>query len=73
MYDITPDEGFILDHVPHDPRIVFASGLSGHGFKFGPLLGEIVSSMICATPPPLELKRFQLARFSPLLQSTSVA
>jgi monomeric sarcosine oxidase len=73
MYDVTPDEGFILDHVPHDPRIVFATGLTGHGFKFGPLLGELLSSMVCATPSPVELEHFQLARFSHHRQSTSVA
>jgi monomeric sarcosine oxidase len=73
MYDVTPDENFILDHVPHDPRIVFATGLSGHGFKFGPLLGELLSSMICVTPPPVKLEHFQLARFSHRHQSTSVA
>ncbi len=37
MYDVSPDEDFILDHLPGDPRIVFATGLSGHGFKFGSL------------------------------------
>ncbi len=73
MYDVTPDEGFILDYLPHDPRIVFATGLTGHGFKFGPLLGEFLCSMVCNTPPPLELGRFRLARFSQRRQSISVA
>jgi len=73
MYDVTPDEGFILDYLPHDPRVVFATGLTGHGFKFGPLLGELLCSMVCNTPPPLELGRFRLARFSQRRQSISVA
>src|SRR5207302_4351953 len=73
MYDVTPDEDFILDHHPHDPRIIFATGLTGHGFKFGPLLGELLSSMICETPPPVGLEHFQLARFSHRQQSTFVA
>ena len=73
MYDVSPDEGFILDRVPHDPRIVFATGLTGHGFKFGPLLGELLSSMICDTPPPVGLENFQLARFSHRQQTASVA
>ena len=70
MYDVTPDESFILDHVPGDPRIVFATGLTGHGFKFGLLLGEILSSMICQEPPPVPLDRFRLARFSPQLTNS---
>jgi monomeric sarcosine oxidase len=73
MYDVSPDEGFILDRVAHDPRIVFATGLTGHGFKFGPLLGELLSSMVCETPPPVDLENFQLARFSHRQQTTSVA
>ena len=71
MYDVTPDENFILDQLPYDPRITFATGLSGHGFKFGLLLGEILSSMVCDTSPPVPLERFRLARFS--RQAVSVA
>lgn len=63
MYDVTPDEDFILDRMPHDPRVVFATGLSGHGFKFGLLLGELLSSMICGMSPAVSLERFRLARF----------
>lgn len=63
-YDITPDEDFILDHVPGDERIAFATGLSGHGFKFGPLLGQLMSSLVCGTQPVVPLTRFRLARFA---------
>ncbi len=71
MYDVSPDESFILDHLPSDPRIVFATGLSGHGFKFGPLLGELLTSLLCGTRPAVPLEQFQLARFSH--QKVSVA
>lgn len=63
-YDVSPDEDFILDYVPGDPRLTFATGLSGHGFKFGPLLGRILSNLICETPSEVSLERFRLARFS---------
>ncbi len=63
IYDVTPDEGFILDRLPYDPRVILASGLSGHGFKFGLLLGEMLSSMVCDTQPPVPLDRFRLSRF----------
>jgi monomeric sarcosine oxidase len=62
-YDVSPDEGFILDRIPGEPRVIFASGLSGHGFKFGLLLGEMLSSMVCDTQPPVPLDRFRLSRF----------
>jgi monomeric sarcosine oxidase len=63
LYDVTPDEGFILDRLPHNSRVILASGLSGHGFKFGLLLGEMLSSMVCDTQPPVPLDRFRLSRF----------
>ncbi len=64
MYDVTPDEDFILDRVPYDPRVIFAAGLTGHGFKFGVLLGELLSSMVCGTQPLVPLDRFRLSRFA---------
>ncbi len=64
IYDVSPDEDFILDYLPDDPRITFATGLSGHGFKFGPLLGRLLSSLVCETSSDIPLGRFRLARFS---------
>lgn len=64
IYDVSPDEDFILDYMPDDPRVVFATGLSGHGFKFGPLLGQILSDLVCGVQPEVPLGRFRLARFS---------
>jgi len=64
MYDVSLDEDFILDRHPADPRIVFATGLTGHGFKFGPILGELLSSLLCDTDPVVPLDRFRLARFT---------
>jgi glycine/D-amino acid oxidase-like deaminating enzyme len=39
---MSPDEHFIIDRHPDDPRVAFAAGLSGHGFKFTSGLGEIL-------------------------------
>ena len=75
MYDVSPDEDFILDRVPGDERIVFATGLTGHGFKFGPLLGELLSSLVLDREPPVPMQRFRLARFAHTgqMQAVSVA
>ncbi len=75
IYDVTPDEDFILDYLPYDDRIIYAAGLSGHGFKFGVLLGELLSSLVCGTQPIVPLDRFRLSRFAqrPTQQITSVA
>lgn len=62
MYDLKPDEDFILDHHPAEPRIIIGSGFSGHGFKFGPLIGELLAALACDEPPAIPLDHFQLAR-----------
>jgi glycine/D-amino acid oxidase-like deaminating enzyme len=56
MYTMSPDEHFILDRHPHDPRVVFAAGLSGHGFKFTPVLGKALADLAAdgATNLPIE-------------------
>jgi sarcosine oxidase len=38
-YDMTPDANFIFGEV--EPGLSVACGFSGHGFKFGPVLGEL--------------------------------
>jgi sarcosine oxidase len=46
MYALTPDEHFVIGHHPADPGVVVAGGFSGHGFKFAPVIGEIVSDIL---------------------------
>lgn len=45
LYTMSPDEHFIVDRHPADPRVVFAAGLSGHGFKFTPVLGQALAEL----------------------------
>ncbi len=45
MYTMTPDEHFVVDHHPEHRQVVFAAGLSGHGFKFAGVLGEALSEL----------------------------
>lgn len=40
MYTLTADHNFVVDRHPLYPQIAFAAGLSGHGFKFTPALGQ---------------------------------
>ncbi|GAC1367325.1 MAG: N-methyl-L-tryptophan oxidase [Ktedonobacteraceae bacterium] len=68
IYDVSQDEHFILDHLPNDTRVTFATGLTGHAFKFGLLLGDVLSSLVCETEPTIPIERFRLARFSRQLQ-----
>ena len=59
VYDNTPDTDFVLQRVG---RLVVGCGTSGHGFKFGPLLGELLADLAEGTRPSVDLSRFILAR-----------
>jgi sarcosine oxidase len=59
LYDNTPTEDFVIDRVGD---VVVGCGTSGHGFKFGPLLGELLASLIDETEPAVALDRFRLRR-----------
>ena len=45
LYTNTDTEDFILDIHPDNPHVVIGAGFSGHGFKFGPLTGRILSEL----------------------------
>jgi sarcosine oxidase len=66
MYTTTPDENFVLAKHPRHPQVTVAAGFSGHGFKFVPVVGEIVADLVIdgATRHPIEL--FAPARLLPL-------
>jgi sarcosine oxidase len=45
LYTMTPDEHFILGLHPEAPTVSIAAGFSGHGFKFAPVVGEILADL----------------------------
>ncbi len=45
MYTNTPDEHFVVARHPAHENVVVACGFSGHGFKFVPVVGEIVADL----------------------------
>jgi sarcosine oxidase len=47
IYDNSPDEDFIVDRIGN---VVIGCGTSGHGFKFGPLLGEWLADLATGSP-----------------------
>jgi hypothetical protein len=51
IYTMTSDEHFIIDAHPEYPQVGLAAGLSGHGFKFSSMVGEILSSSDIALFP----------------------
>ncbi len=59
-YELTADRHLILDRLEADPRVVVASGGSGHGFKLAPVVGEWAARAALGRGDPPE--RFALAR-----------
>jgi sarcosine oxidase len=64
LYTMTPDGDFILDRLPGHEAIIVASPCSGHGFKFAPVIGEILADLAIAGTTSHDISRFALARFA---------
>ncbi len=60
---MTPDHDFIVDRLPDAPNIVVASACSGHGFKFAPVLGEVLADLATRGATDRDIGRFRLSRF----------
>ena len=63
LYTMTPDSHFVIDRHPQHANVHFACGFSGHGFKFAPVVGEVLADLAIegSTRHPigfLSLKRF---------------
>jgi sarcosine oxidase len=59
LYTRTQDEDFVLDRVG---PIVIASPCSGHGFKFTPLIGEVLADLVTGEAAEIPLQRFRADR-----------
>ncbi|MGQ0766524.1 MAG: N-methyl-L-tryptophan oxidase [Gemmatimonadota bacterium] len=64
LFTNTPDEHFIIDHLPGFPQVVIASPCSGHGFKFASVIGEIVADLALDGRTRHDISMFSLGRFN---------
>lgn len=64
QYEASPDSHLIIDTHPDAPDVWLVGGGSGHGFKLGPAVGEIVADEVLARAEPDP--QFRLARFKGL-------
>jgi sarcosine oxidase len=61
VYDNSPDGDFVIDRVG---AVVIGAGTSGHGFKFAPLIGEVLADLATGGPRDEELEALAvLGRF----------
>ncbi len=64
-YTLTPDGHFVVGLHPHHPRTVLACGFSGHGFKFVPVIAEILADLVTTGSTRHPIGLFDPARFGP--------
>ena len=64
MYTNTPDEHFVIGTHPEHARVALAGGFSGHGYKFAPVVGEIVAALLAGDEPEFSLDLFAPNRWS---------
>jgi len=63
QYENSSDQNFILDRHPESENVWIVGGGSGHGFKHGPVVGEMVSDAVLAMKePPTEFKLERLLK-----------
>jgi sarcosine oxidase len=65
IYTLTPDRHFLLGLHPEHANVALAAGFSGHGFKFAPVIGEILADLVEAGKTPWPIDLFRIQRFAP--------
>jgi len=63
-YTLTPDENFVVGQHPAHPNVVLGCGFSGHGFKFTPVLGEVLADLATGRASTYDLSMFDPRRFA---------
>ena len=54
FYSVEPEERFLLDH---QEKTVLMTGFSGHGFKFGALMGRLAAAVITGKADGTEMAK----------------
>jgi sarcosine oxidase len=63
IFTNTPDEHFIVDRLGSASQVIVASPCSGHGFKFCPVIGEILADLAIDGTSRHDVSLFRLDRF----------
>jgi sarcosine oxidase len=64
LYTLSPDRHFIIDWHPEAAQVVVAAGFSGHGFKFAPVVGEVLADLVEKGQTAWPIDLFRLGRQS---------
>ena len=64
LYTYSPDAHFIIDYLPgFQNKVSIACGFSGHGFKFVPVVGEIMADLAVRGKTDLPIEFLRMGRF----------
>jgi sarcosine oxidase len=64
MYTTTPDEHFVIATHPEHENVTVACGFSGHGFKFVPVVGEVLADLATTGTTSHPIALFDARRFA---------
>jgi sarcosine oxidase len=64
LFELSPDEHFLIDRHPESESVVVGAGFSGHGFKFCSVVGEIIADLVTDGSTKHDIDLFRLDRFS---------
>jgi len=63
LFELSPDEHFLIDRHPESDRAIVGAGFSGHGFKFCSVVGEILADLALEGGTQHDIGLFRLDRF----------
>jgi sarcosine oxidase len=61
---MTPDEHFVIGLHPAHAEVAIAGGFSGHGFKFAPVVGEMLANLVERGEAGHDARLFAPGRFA---------
>ncbi len=63
-YDMTPDRRFILGYLTGNKNIIVAAGFNGTGYKFAPVITDIVKDLVLGEEVGYDIQPFSSDRFN---------
>ena len=63
LFELSPDEHFLIDLHPESRLAVLGAGFSGHGFKFCSVVGEILADLALDGETRHDIGFLRLSRF----------
>lgn len=64
LYTNSADQHFVIDRLPHRDNVVYFTGCSGHAFKFGGVIAEVLIDLLNNRETKVPLALFQSSRFA---------